>query len=65
VSNAAFQVIRAHDRAEGDRIGTAYLTYVRGSTREFDRASTGRRSSVTKQRLADRELSRLESLIDT
>ena len=62
--NAAFQAVRAHDRAESDRIATAYLTYVRVSTREFREATQSGGASVAEQRQADRQLSRLESLID-
>ena len=63
--DATFRNVRAHDRAESARIRTAYLAYVRGSTREFKQATESGRTSVARQRQVDRELSRLESAIDT
>jgi signal transduction histidine kinase len=61
---AAFRDVRAHDRAEGDRIRRALLAYVDRSTREFNRAAETGRTSVAQQRQIDRELDRFRSLIN-
>jgi signal transduction histidine kinase len=62
-ASAAFRAVRAHDRAESDRIRDAYLTYAGGSTRDFKRAAASGPTSVAEQRRLDRELSRFDSLI--
>jgi signal transduction histidine kinase len=63
-TEAAFRNVRAHDRAESDRIRRAYLAYVRSSTRDFNRARGAGQTSVAEQRQLDSLLSRLESAID-
>jgi signal transduction histidine kinase len=60
----AFRDVRAHDRAEGDRIRRAFITYVGGSTREFNRAAESGRTTAAQQRRIDRELDRFQSLIN-
>jgi signal transduction histidine kinase len=60
---AAFRDVRAHDRAESNRIRSALLAYVEGSTREFNRA-TASGETLAQQRRIDRELSRFESQIN-
>jgi signal transduction histidine kinase len=62
--SAAFRDVRAHDRAEGDRIEPAYLVYLAVSTRGFGRATaTGGMPSLADQRGVDLEFDRLESAI--
>jgi signal transduction histidine kinase len=61
---AAFRDVRAHDRAESDRIRRAYLSYVSASTRQFNGAKASGVTSAAEQRRIDRELSRFESLIN-
>ena len=62
-ATAAFRDVRAHDRAEGDRIEPAYLAYLAGSTRGFRRAAaSGGLPSLPEQRRVDREFSRLASV---
>jgi signal transduction histidine kinase len=63
-ARAAFRDVSAHDRAEGDRFRRAFLTYVDGSTREFNRAAKTGRASVAEQRRIDRQLVRFQSLIN-
>jgi signal transduction histidine kinase len=60
---AAFQDVRAHDRAESDRIRGAFRSYVEAATLEFNRAS-GSGETLAQQRRVDRDLSRFESLIN-
>jgi signal transduction histidine kinase len=60
---AAFRDVQAHDRAEGDRIRRAFLTYIDGSTREFKRVAETGRPSAAEQRRIDREVVRFQSLI--
>ena len=63
-SSAAFRDVRLYDRAEGDRIETAYRAYLAGSTRGFSRATaSGGRPSLSEQRLVDGEFSSLASVI--
>jgi signal transduction histidine kinase len=63
-SDAAFASVRAHDRAEGDRIRGAYLAYVLDSTEDFNRVRASRTTSPAEQRTIDRRLNRVGSLID-
>jgi signal transduction histidine kinase len=63
-AEAAFQSLRAHDRAESDRLQGAYRSYVADSAEDFRRARTRGRTSAVEQRAVDRRLNRLESLID-
>src|SRR6266852_5531737 len=63
-ADAAFQAVLVHDRAESERIRSAYLAYVDGSTRAFNRARGSGRTSATQQGRIDRELTRFESLIN-
>ncbi len=63
-TSAAFRNVRAHDRGESDRIRGAYLSYLAGSRRGFDRATaSGGLPSPTEQRRVGRDFSRLESAI--
>jgi signal transduction histidine kinase len=64
-ADAAFQSVRAHDRAEGDRLQDAFGSYIADSAEDFRRARTQGRTSAVEQRAVDRQLDRLESLIDT
>jgi signal transduction histidine kinase len=64
-ADAAFQSVRAHDRAEGDRLQDAFGSYIADSAEDFRRARTQGRTSAVEQRAVDRRLDRLESLIDT
>jgi signal transduction histidine kinase len=64
-AQAAFAVIRTHDRGEGERIRSPYRAYMRGSTRAFGRATVDQgRIPATQQRDVARRLARLESRID-
>jgi signal transduction histidine kinase len=63
-ADAAFQSVRAHDRAEGDRLQGAYRAYVLDSTSDFAHARARGTTPATEQRAIDRRLNRLESLID-
>jgi signal transduction histidine kinase len=63
-ADAAFQSVRAHDRAEGDRLQDAFRSYIADSAEDFRRARTQGRTSAVEQRAVDRRLNRLESLID-
>ena len=63
-SDAAFASVRAHDRAEGDRIRDAYVAYVLDSTEDFNRVRVLGATTVVEQRQGDRRLNRVESLID-
>ena len=61
----AFQLIRKHDRAEGNRIEPAYVAYLRGSKHAFDLATRDRgRVPASRQRQVVRRLARLESRVD-
>ena len=62
-ANQLFRNVRAHDRAESDRIRAAYLAYVRGSTGEFNRAAASGLTSPRQRSRTDRELRRFEALI--
>jgi signal transduction histidine kinase len=62
---AAFRDVGAHDGAEGDRLRRAFLAYVDGSTREFNRAvAAGGRTSPARQRRIDGEVARFQSLVN-
>jgi signal transduction histidine kinase len=63
-ADAVFQSVRAHDRAEGDRLQDAFRSYIADSAEDFRRARTQGRTSAVEQRAVDRRLNRLESLID-
>jgi signal transduction histidine kinase len=63
-SDAAFASVRAHDRAEGDRIRDAYVAYVLNSTEDFNRVRVHGTTTAAEQRKVDRRLNRVESLID-
>jgi signal transduction histidine kinase len=63
-SDAAFASVRAHDRAEGDRIRDAYVAYVLNSTEDFNRVRVHGTTTSAEQRKVDRRLNRVESLID-
>jgi signal transduction histidine kinase len=60
---SAFADVRSHGRAEASRIESAYLAYVRSSTREFEQVRETGLASIAQQRDVDRLLSRFESLI--
>jgi signal transduction histidine kinase len=64
-TNRLFQNVRAHDRAESDRIRRAYLAYVATSTSEFNRATNIGLISPVQQSRTDRNLNRFETLINT
>jgi signal transduction histidine kinase len=64
-AQAAFAVIRRHNRGEGERIRSPYLAYMRGSTRAFGRATADHgRIPAAEQREVARRLARLESRVD-
>jgi signal transduction histidine kinase len=62
--DAVFRAVRGHDRAEGDRLESAYAGYVLDSTRDFKRVRERGGTSAAEQHAVDRRLNRLESLID-
>jgi signal transduction histidine kinase len=62
---SAFQLIRKHDRQEGNRIQPSYVAYVRGSKHAFDLATRNHgRIPASRQRQVARQLARLESRVD-
>lgn len=64
-TDAAFRLVRKHDRGEGERIRAPYAAYIRGLTRAFDRAAAERgRVPIAQQRHVARQLGRLEARID-
>ena len=63
-SDAAFGSVRAHDRAEGDRLRGAYVAYVLDSTEDFNKVREHGKTTTAEQRTVDRRLNRVESLID-
>jgi signal transduction histidine kinase len=63
-SDAAFGSVRAHDRAEGDRIKNAYVAYVLDSNEDFNKVRDQVGTTAAEQRQVDRRLNRVESLID-
>ncbi len=64
-ANQLFRNVRAHDRGESDRIRTAFLAYVRGSTTEFNRTTASGLTSPSQRNRTDRELSRFEARVST
>jgi signal transduction histidine kinase len=63
-TNRLFRSVRAHDRAESDRLRTAYLVYLDGATREFGRAMKNGLVPPTQQARTDRRLRRFDALVD-
>ena len=62
---SAFELIRTHDRDEGNRIRPSYVAYLRGSKHAFDLATRNHgRIPASRQRQVARELARLESRVD-
>ena len=64
-ANRLFLNVRAHDRAESERIRAAYLAYLGGSTSEFKRVAQSGLTSPAQRNRTDRELSRFEARIST
>ena len=63
-ADAAFGRIRAHNRPEGDRLGPAYVAYLRASSRAFAHAAgNGGRVPAALQRQVERRLAGLESRV--
>ena len=62
-ANRLFRNVRAHDRAESDRIRDTYLAYIRASTTEFNRAAASGLTSPRQRNRTDRELGRFEAQI--
>jgi len=62
---SAFQLIRQHDRDEGNRIRPSYVAYLRGSKHAFDLATSDHgRVPASRQRQVVAQLARLESRVD-
>ena len=62
-ANRLFGNVRAHDRAEGERLRVAYLGFVGASTREFGQAMSIGRVAPSRQSAADRALGRFDELL--
>jgi signal transduction histidine kinase len=62
----AYRSIRAHDDAEGNRIGASYTAYIRAATSALDQAGAGggRLPAAQQQHRLERQLADLESRID-
>ena len=63
-TNRLFQNVRAHDRAESDRIRIAYRAYVDESTSEFGRAMKSGLISPTQQGQTNTALNRFDAKIE-
>ncbi len=61
----AYRSIRAHDEAEGNRIGASYTAYIRAATSALDQVAAGSgRLPAAQQHRLERQLADLESRID-
>ncbi len=61
----AYRSIRAHDEAEGNRIGASYTDYIRAATSALDQVAAGSgRLPAAQQHRLERQLADLESRID-
>jgi signal transduction histidine kinase len=64
-ADAAFRLVRRHDRAAGERLRPSYLAYLRSSTRAFERAAAENgRVPAAEQRQVERRLALFESRVD-
>jgi signal transduction histidine kinase len=64
-AEAAFQLIRAHDRNESDRLQASYAGYLRASSRAFAQAAANRGLvPAPLQRRVETQLTGLESRVD-
>jgi signal transduction histidine kinase len=65
-ANTSFRLVRAHDRAAGDRLGPAYAAFIRTSSRAFEKARTDNgQVPAAQQRQVERRLTRFESRVDS
>ena len=63
--DGAYRSIRAHDEAEGNRIGASYTAYIRAATSALDQVAAGSgRLPAAQQHRLERQLADLESRID-